>query len=325
MRVYVENMDDVKHKIEEIGENKIFNIYHKDGRWQIRYNENGRKTYLISNIEYMPTVQGFEMECLIREKFYNKIEKIKKSYHGGKRRAYTGGMKIFNVVERDGSLPDEGAEFVSKHHKAMDNEFYHWFKIFNDKIELYYNDRCGGHIHISGWVESDASYVYGAFRAYAPMLMAIFGNGVYGLHRRNHYSGLYGLFDLYSTSRDNIYPISDMHYELRFYDAEVKPYKWFFREMFNDAIVHIAKNVKLGGIGRYVPPMAWWDVLYHLHTENYANKDSVKRMFEELKELAMKTKYPYTNELTYNDEKQKEIFENLIFDPKKMRVRWEVK
>ena len=325
MRISVEHMSDVKDKIKEIGEDKITNIYAKDRQMKIKYDEIDRRIYAINDVEYKPTLQGFEMECIVKEKYYDKIQEIKKRYHGGKRRAYTGGMRIFNVVERDGSLPDEGAEFVSKHHKAMDGEFYHWFKIFKDKIEIFHNDDCGGHIHISGWEEYDAPYVYGAFRAYAPMLMVIFGNGIYGIHRMNHYSGLYGLFILYSTSRDNIYPISDTHYELRFYDAEVKPYKWFFREMFNDAIVHIAKGVKLSGIGRYVSPDAWWNVLYSLDKDNIANKNDVKKMFDEFKELAMKTKYPYANLLTYDDKKQKEIFENSILSMKEMRIRWAVR
>ena len=291
MREYV---DIEKIKDEEYTKN-VANIYYS-GNWIAVIDENGRKKTM-EKVRYSPTYQGMELELLFNSDL--ELEKIGKKaygYHNGNRHEYGGGMHIFSVIERDGSLNGMGYEFITKKHVAMDKRFWFWFNKFGKLIkrhDVYIDDHCGGHIHISGWNDLDAPYVFGAFRAYVPMLIGRFGNGEHGIMRYNDYSSIAPIKRRNGYDRSNINYISDEHFELRFYDGEWQASEWFARELINDAIVYIAKSIRKEGIGRYVNPTCWYKQWWAIVENNEIIDECHERMVKEFLEDVERSDYPY--------------------------------
>ena len=283
--------DKIMEILEENSE-KVANIY-DNGKFCVVFDENGRKTP-IHSVPYEKTNIGFEMEVYVDD--IDEIMQLKRGYHSGNRNVYRGGKEIFSVIERDGSLLSNGMEFITKRHKACDKRFFHWFNVFRDVLEdysPYINDDCGGHIHVSGWDGgNEYEYVFGAFRAYEPMLIVMFGNGENGIMRYSDYADISPIIKIGRYGRTNINVITSGHFELRFFDGETEPFNWFMREMVVDAIVHIGRCVKRAGIGRYVPPDAWYDTYYQLEEYNECNQEQYKRMVEEFILLLEETHYP---------------------------------
>ena len=270
---------------------EIVNIYKKDGKYITVENNTMTK---IHNVEYMRTFQGFEMECIIPDR---EILALKRGYHSGSRGDYNGDMKIFASIENDGSLGSNGAELITMKHRCCDKKLFYHLGNFLEKMYkrgIYTDDQCGGHIHISGWYRNEAKYVFGAFRAYEPMLIGLFGNGEEGIMRRNGYSSIRPIIAMSGYGRSNINYISDEHFELRFYDGETRASKWLARELFNDAIVHIARSIRKEGIGRYVDVARWLNMYKTITDENRVNISVVFDEYDRFIRLAEMTNYPYT-------------------------------
>ena len=279
-------------------DSNIANIYLLDGDLRAVIDEDGRRVEPIDK-KYRRTSQGMEMEMLFDRKL-DVIGKKAFSYQHGNRYIYNGGPHVFACIEGDGSLGGMGYEFITKQHDAMDKRFWYWMRKFEDYIndfKPFINDDCGGHIHISGWEMNESRAVFGAFRAYEPMLIMKFGNGEDGIMRRNDYSSIYPIIKLNDYGRNNIHVKSSTHFELRFYDGETDIDAWFLREIYNDAIVHIGRSMGYEGIGRYISPKLWYEMYQIILDDNEFDMDMFNKAQKEFMENAKRTNYPYLDYL----------------------------
>lgn len=198
---------------------------------------------------------GFEMEVMFDEEW------CFDDYHSGSRGRFNGIQDgCFVAIERDGSLGENGGEFITAMHTIADKVFF--LKLENELrfIDGYidgYDDYCGGHIHHSfNGIEKDIYKWISPFRAYVPFLIEIFGNGEYGIRRVNDYFDM-GILPMLNEERYGLYYKGDNHVEHRYFDSEVNAFRWYARELFLKWLGLMGINTKREGIFRYISPEAW--------------------------------------------------------------------